>query len=776
MTTKQSAFVAYPGGDVQLAELISVALSRANAKPIPVTYRPWEFNDVPGASLISPIMEGIESSAFVVADITYLNLNVVYEIGYAIGKEKRVFLIRHLSTEGDRGLAKETGIFDTLGYFEYKSSDQLCERLTAEIEPLPLEISKILNRKAPVYVVDPETRGSAETITVSKVKKARYRFRSFNPTEDVRLAAVDAIRQVGMSAGILVHFQNSDIPGSRPNNVRACFVAGVSRGLEKPTLMLASAEIELPLDVRDDAKPYRRAEDITEHVQQWSLDINEYQQRTDPTPTKIPTGLQALRIGDPTAENEITTLADYYLQTDQYGQTLAGRVNLVVGRKGSGKTALFFQVRDRLRTDKRNVVLDLKPEAYQILKLKEDVLSYLSEGSTQHLITAFWEYLLLLEVANKLLENDKSIYKHNHLIYDQYLELRESYLTGDFSSEGDFSERLLRLSNRISSEYRYKYKDSGTERLTSSDVTELLYVHDIRKLRDCISGYLEHKRKVWVLFDNLDKGWSTRGVDVIDATVLRCLIDAGRKLEREMSRDGHEVHCIIFVRNDVYEHLMQNSADYGKEMIAVLDWTQPELLREMLRLRLVSGLSLTESSMALDVIIPSICVSHYKGEEVIDYMISLSLMRPRNLLKVFNYTRGFASNFNHNMIDEEDLNKGIDSYSDDLLLEFGRELSDVLPGAEDILYYLLDAPSELSKVEITNRICEAGVAEDKAENVMDFLIYYGVIGLKEGDRELYIYDVNYDPKKLEIRIGRAGNAARFCIHRAFWPSLDIVPQ
>ena len=95
---------------------------------------------------------------------------------------------------------------------------------------------------------------------------------------------------------------------------------------------------------------------------------------------------------------------------------------------------------------------------------------------------------------------------------------------------------------------------------------------------------------MWVLFDNLDKGWSTQGVDIVDAMVLRCLIDAGRKVERDMRKDGHVVHCIVFIRNDVYEHLMKQSSDYGKEMRVTLDWTDPDMLRELLRLRLISGL------------------------------------------------------------------------------------------------------------------------------------------------------------------------------------------
>ena len=48
----------------------------------------------------------------------------------------------------------------------------------------------------------------------------------------------------------------------------------------------------------------------------------------------------------------------------------------------------------------------------------------------------------------------------------------------------------------------------------------------------------------------------------------------------------------MFIRNDVYELLVEESPDRGKETKAVLDWTDQDLLREVVRRRLVfSGLS-----------------------------------------------------------------------------------------------------------------------------------------------------------------------------------------
>ena len=767
------AFVAYASGNQTVADCILEGVRHANAIPGPVRFEPWVFNDVPGNPLLSPIVDKIEESPFVVADITLLNLNVVYEIGYAVGRSRRVFLIRHSGVEGDKALARSVGIFDTLGYHEYRDFQSLRDRLTSHIDPTPLPVSVNLDRKAPIYVVEPETRTSAATVMVSRLKKAGYRYRSFSPGEDVRLSANDAIRQVSASSGVLLLLQAPDVPGSQPQNIRSMFVAGIAHGLGKPTLILGAAGYDPPLDVRDVVARYRDPQDIANHIAEFCPQINDYSQQAEPPAIETGGLLQSLSIGDSTAENEMTTLWRYYLRTNQYQKTLRGEVNLVVGRKGSWKTALFIQVRDRIRSNRQNIVVDLKPEGYQLIKIKEDILSYLADGARQHLITAFWEYLILLEVAHKLLEKDKSTHRFNHDLYEPYLELEGAYRVGNFASEGDFSERLASLSLRIADEYKHSYGSAAGKRLTAQEVTELLYTHDIRKLRDRITAYLERKQSVWILFDNLDKGWSTQGVDVIDSIVLRCLIDAGRRVEREMQRAGRPFHCIVFVRNDVYEHLMSNSADYGKEMRAVLDWTDPDLLREMLRLRLVSKLD-DASAVEFDQIWPNICASHFHGEETSAYIIERSLMRPRNVLKIFNHARGFASNFNRAKIAEEDLEKGLRAYSQDVLVELDRELTDVFPAAKDLLYYFIDAPSVLPEAKVRLLLKEAGITPDDFEKVVDFLLYYGVLGIKTDEADQFIYTVHYDLKPLKIRTTRAAGAACYVVNPAFWPALGIT--
>jgi acyl-CoA-binding protein len=456
--------------------MILDAVRRANALPIPTIYEPWPFNDVPGTPLVSPILGKIDESPFVVADVTYLNLNVVYEVGFAIGRCKRTFLIRHKGTEGDKQTAKAVGIFDTLGYFEYESAEDLKNRLAAHIETTHIPFGTALDAKSAVYLIEPPNRGPEVGLMVSRIKKAGYgRYRSFIPEEDLRLSATDAVRKIAAASGIFIPMQATSVDGSNIHNIRCMFVAGLADGMGKPKLILAPQGYETPLDIRDSAKYWNVVSDITDIVADFCPRIVEYQAQIEPSGIDRTTLLQSLSIGDPRAENEMTTLSRYYLDIDEYGRALRGEVNLVVGRKGSGKTALFVRVRDRVRTDRRNVVVDLKPEGYQLIKIKEDILEYLSEGAQQHLITAFWEYLIYLEVAYKLLEKDHRTYRFNHELRDSYLELQSAYQAQDFSTEGDFSERLATLSQRLGEKYQAQYGKQDNRRLTTAQVTELVY-------------------------------------------------------------------------------------------------------------------------------------------------------------------------------------------------------------------------------------------------------------------------------------------------------------
>lgn len=772
--TKSLVFVAFPSTPRPLYESIMGAIEIANAANRSMVFRGWPENDIAGRPLTGPIFTGIEEASLVVADVTVLNFNVTYEIGYAIGVRKRAYLVRNEAFEDNGESVSKVGIFDTLGYVNYTDAGSLATLLNAGIDQEPLETNHTLDKSAPVYLLETPYRGDAMGHIIARVKKARLRYRSFNPSEEIRMAAFDTIKHVASSHGVVVPLLSDAMRDSNIHNIRAAFVAGLANGMEKPTLILQDEGGPVPLDVRDFAKSYRRIEDIDEHIQSFALDVIQSMQESEPIEAS-PTGtLAQLTIGDPMAENEFQTLERYYLRRDEFGRTIRGEVNLVVGRKGAGKTALFSQVRNELRRDRATIVVDLKPEGYQLLKLKEAVLDYLTDGAKAHLITAFWEYLLLLEVAYKLLEKDRDRHMRDHEIRPHYLTLQSSYLNSPNAILGDFSERLIELSSFVSQEYAAKHGDESDLRLTSDEVTEILHTGNLKELRDNVSHYLAFKKGVWILFDNLDKGWEVPGPTTSDILILRCLIDAGRKIQRDMQRRDHDFHCVVFIRNDVYQLLMNASPDFGKEMRVSLDWNDAEMLREMLRLRLV------QNGFALDTefnrIWTTMCISHYKVEETSQYMIDRCLMRPRNLLKIFNHCKGFAVNFGHTRIEPEDIEKGVLSYSNDLLIEASQELANIEPQADGIIYHFIGEDWKFSKDELLMLFEEHGLPREKYDEVIGFLLYFGFFGIQfAGHEPVYIFDVGYDMRQLEILVQKHDSNLEYLLNPAFWPALGVGP-
>jgi hypothetical protein len=496
----------------------------------------------------------------------------------------------------------------------------------------------------------------------------------------------------------------------------------------------------------------------------------------DPVVAEPRTFLAELNLGASTAENELGELAHYYLDIDAYRRALRGEIQVVAGRKGSGKTALFAQLRNTLRSDKGNVVLDLKPEGFQLIKFKEHVLNYLEEGAKQHTITAFWEYLLLLETCHKILEKDRERHLRDHRLFEPYRALAAICEEDDFVAEGDFAERMTKLTQRIAQDFQAGPGAGASEprKMLSAELTEVLYKHDVVELRKLVEQYLAFKNGLWILFDNLDKGWPPHGLQDDDVTTLRCLLDAMSKLERNLGKAHVKCRGTVFIRNDVYELLLDNMSDRGKLSKVALDWTNEDLLRELLRRRFIyGGLS---GDPAFASIWRNVCESHIDGEETSQYLIDRCLMRPRCLIDLVQQCRSQAVNLGRDKITVDDIREAESHYSTSLVINIGYELRDVAPEAEDLLYKFTASAVRVSEEDVENAILALRVGEHNRERLKEILLWYGCLGLvRDGGDVAYIYNVNYDMKRFAAILDRIPVERRmYNINPAFWAGLEIA--
>jgi hypothetical protein len=764
--------IAYPSRPEAIGEGIRSTLSILRAEGRAERLATWEENDIPGRFVVDPILSSIDEGNLLVADVTRLNFNVTFEIGYAIGRRRRVPLIKNVALTGSDELIREIGIFDTLGYEKYSNSGQLANFLRGldDLEPLP--IGETVNTA--IYLMLPKVKTNIEIRTIARIKKARLLFRTFDPEEQGRLSAAEAIDNVAQSHGIVTFLLSRDRVDAEVHNIRAAFVAGLALGLEKELLLLQYGDDPVPVDYQDLVKSFRFPNQIDEAVAAFSPAISARLQSSAPAVVTEPqTLLERLNLGASAAENELQELGYYFLETDDFQRALRGEVKIVAGRKGSGKTALFAQIRDNLREDRRKVILDLRPEGFQLLKFKERVLDYLEEGTKEHTVTAFWEYLLLLEICHKLLEKDRSLHTRDRRLYEPYRKLADAYDQDDFSSEGDFAERMLKLKERIANDFGASLENSAEKTLLKSgEITELLHKHNVASLRADVIEYLGFKDSLWVLFDNLDKGWPPHGITAEDVLTLRCLTDAMAKIQRELQRGEVESHGIVFIRNDVYELLVASTPERGKVPSVLLDWTDADLLRELLRKRFIYGD--LDPSMSFEEIWNMIAVSHIHGEETSQYLIDRSLMRPRGLIDLVRYCRGRAINLGHDRIEVGDIEQGENAYSSDLLNNIDFEIKDVTPAAGDILYEFIEAPAVLPGANVES-ILRNKLGENEWVGILDLLFWYGFFGVVRDDGDSsYIYSVKYDIRRLRAIIEKKGlEHSALIINPAFWRALEV---
>lgn len=774
-------FCAYPADPAPIGQAINAAIGELRQYSTQFEVEAWSQIDIAGRFIIDGILDKINVAEYVVVDVTRLNFNVTFEAGYAIGRGKRIIPIMNSALQPASKEISQLGIFDTLGYKSYESASDLRRMLAQLHDTTPFAAAAAPpNRTAPVYVVDTLHKTDTALRIISRIKKARISFRSFDPREQSRLSALDAYRNVTASFAVIVNLLSPTTTDFNFNNLRGAFVAGLSYGLGKECLILQEGDSPVPIDYRDLVSVYRRRDDIDGFIGGLAPRVFEMlQEASGDKPARDLGLLERLDLGAPAAENEMGSLSAYYVETDEYNRTLAGTVRLAVGRKGSGKTALFIRVRDRVRRDRDNAVLDLKPDGHQLKRFKHMVLDLLAEAAREHVAKAFWEYLLLLEIAYKLLEKDRERHLRDHNLFEPFQKLDEVYRGQYRGGEGDFSERMLELVERINNEFGER-GTSSSQYLSAGQVTQLVYKHNIPKLQEALEEYLEHKGEVWILFDNIDKGWPTHGVEKTDILVLRSLLDATRHIEQHFARHNTVVRTVVFVRNDVYELLVDESPDRGKESRASLDWTDPDLLKEFLRRRIVANDGF-KASDSFEEVWGRICTSHVYGDYSAEYLIERSLMRPRNLLTLVNYCKGNAVNLSHATITVGDIIKASESYSADFVNEIGLEIRDIMPEAVDILYYFINVKPCLDLAEVRAKLSGTPVVQDKWQRLIELLCWFSFLGiwrtLDDDIEETFIYNVHYDMKKFRrLSNGFTDDSVVFCIHKAFWPFLDIKAQ
>lgn len=374
--SSHGTFFIYSSKPPQIAATIEGAIQEQQSNSPSVSWRSWTSLTIGGRIIFTEICKGMRFSSSVVADVTTLNFNVLFEIGFTIGLGVPVIPIRDTSYISDKRLFEDLGILDTLGYVDFKNKRDLLRKLPENLPGAPLSsLPQRTYRESPLYVLKPPIDTEGAGLLMATIKKSPLKFRAYDPIEDPRrLSLSEARKQVAGSFGVVAHLLSPEREGATVHNAMCALTCGIAMAQQKVVVMLQEKKVRQPIDYRDVVLSYEvpnqiprlLARPIQQTVENMQVDtVVAVTQRTD----------LLSNLGDVAAENEIRGLDSYFVPTGQSSQAKRGHARLVVGRKGSGKTAIFYQIRNSLGRSRSQLVLDLKPEGHQFTKLRDVVLT-----------------------------------------------------------------------------------------------------------------------------------------------------------------------------------------------------------------------------------------------------------------------------------------------------------------------------------------------------------------------------------------------------------------
>ena len=357
-------------------------------------------------------------------------------------------------------------------------------------------------------------------------------------------------------------------------------------------------------------------------------------------------------------------------------------------------------------------------------------------------------------------------FKYNSDAYEMLIAADEALGDFKFLETADFTTRLSKLVGYFTAEMK-----SGQDvELVLRKLTNTIYSKAIPSVRDAIINNTDVDTQFVVLFDNIDKGWPATGVENLDLKMIRMLLEALVKIKQDFASRGREFQSTVFLRNDIFELLIEQTPDRGKSGRSSIDWTDRQKLKQIIFRRLASAFGGKPNSF--DEVWHSFFPVKVESVESFDFFVDHCLMRPRFLISIIELAVANGINRGHGQVLEQDCIDAVRQYAYSLMDDFGYEIRDVSGITADIMYAFVGSPQTMGSEAIVNLLVASGIDKKDAEHAFSLMIWYGGLGVRRSDdSDIYIYDVEYKMKRMEAEMRRPDSTGLFTINPALYAAL-----
>lgn len=365
-------------------------------------------------------------------------------------------------------------------------------------------------------------------------------------------------------------------------------------------------------------------------------------------------------LGDYHAEADHEMLSRAFIETVDYRTLLeTSDKTLVVGRRGTGKSALALQLLKVFNSEPNVSVLTVMPEQEQVIGMRPLVRMF---GNTFNMITAGaklgWRYALMMEAILALSSN----YKYSKTTEHTFLN---KTLTNWTASDMDITEKL-----------RFRLKEVVNQTTAAEEIiSDLPRILDLKHIeQSLISACTEMKHSIVFIFDRLDEGYEP---DDIGIGFINGLVHAAIDLKTRI----HNIKSIIFIRDNIFRAVQKLDADFTRNIegnVLRLHWDEGSLLNFSTR-RLKVALDIKSDA---SIKIWNQCTKdELKGTVGFSKCLHMTLYRPRDVIALLNEAFYNANRLGQSgVIGIENIEISAKYISENRLEDLKREYTATLPG------------------------------------------------------------------------------------------------
>lgn len=453
--------------------------------------------------------------------------------------------------------------------------------------------------------------------------------------------------------------------------------------------------------------------------------------------------------------------SEYFYNIEEVETITSGKKSFVIGRKGSGKTAIaqyLCEIKEELVFTQK---LSFKNFPFNILYSLDNRKEYTQPNQ----YISIWKYLIYTYICKKMISNQNI----NIGIRDKLTKL---YGDSSITSLNQLLEKWT------SKSFGFQVFGSGLDYEREKQKSELTWIDTINILENII---LEHcdSSKYLIVFDELDEDYKDfqTSLEYDNYTcMLTSLYKAVQDIRSIFDSNGQNIYPVVFLRSDIYSRLKDSDKNKWSESIIDMEWDSDKIQR-MLAHRLSVAYNLPETDFKT---VWNMLFSRQKvrmGNKQMREMDNFSYiersteMRPRDFIKYVKECVIIAKKHPEVAISPKSIKDADDNFSEYLKAETIDEIFPVLPEISDILGLLSTIRKQSFRYDAFNieynKLLERGfIVKRDVKNILLILFDAGVIGNQPSMRGKAIF-------RFSAKSPRFNFNETMIIHRGLYKALQI---